>query len=167
MDAFLISILLSGVAMVLCLFFSERIRPSPSSSLRDFSRASRELEGVLEVMLPLPHPADALQPDQALIWSTQIPALRFVSDREPRGAYYTPLRLIYIESARRYPEIYDGCTFQNWVEFYVRRGLLHFEDDAIHITAAGRELLGMLERSTPSESAAQAHLGTRPNTRLR
>lgn len=102
---------------------------------------------------PVPSMLDVCHADQRLLWSTQIPALRFVSAHEPRGAYYAPLRLVYIGLAHQYPELYDGQSFQNWVEFCVAVGVFHFEDDAIHITSAGRELLEFLMNSQARQNA--------------
>ncbi len=97
--------------------------------------------------LPMGELTEISAPETVLLWSTQVAALRFLSNREPRGSFYTPLKLIYIELARQYPEIYEGGTFQNWVEFNVRVGLFRFKDDAIHITRAGNELLEYLENA--------------------
>ncbi len=118
------------------------------------------------VVPALPIPNDVSHPDHVVIWATQIPALRFVYDREPRGANYTPLKLIYLEMARRYPEIHDGCTFQRWVEFYIREGLFHFEDDAIHITAAGRELLSLLTYGLSLQQPRPSLIAPMPSTRV-
>ncbi len=147
MDVFSIIVIASGVAVVVLLGCGNR-KPRPVTS-RSSSGSARVREKVsAEDRTPafaLSVPCDIFHTDQSVIWSTQVPVLRFVLDREPRGSYYTPLKLIHIELARRYPELYDGHTFQEWVEFLIRMGVFHFEDDAIHLTQFGREVLEFLE----------------------
>ena len=140
MEVLLIFTFLSGIAMIVFIYRCGRAPAHRSGS----DELLAELHRKDDVSLALPDPSDMSHPDNCLIWTTQIPALRFVSDREPRGVYCSPLTLIYLELSRRYPEIYDGRTFRGWVEFYVRMGVFRFEDDAIHITRAGNELLDYL-----------------------
>jgi hypothetical protein len=150
-----IVVALSSAALILFLYHTRRARsPRSLTPPRDSDGIVGISDDQHDTSFPFSAPSDVFEADETLIWNTQIPALRFVCNREPRGAYYTPLKLTYIELARRYPEIYDGRTFQGWVEFYVRIGLFRFEDDAIHMTAAGRELLdflvGRMARGSPT-----------------
>ena len=83
-------------------------------------------------------------PDRTLIWSTQIPALRFVCGHEPQGASCADLKPVYVELARRHPEIYDGHTFHEWGQSLVDLDVFRVQAKSIHITSSGRALLDML-----------------------
>ena len=146
-------IVVSGSILILFLHYTELTRRARSATAYQSNKKRGITNKQDDGWFPFCVPSEVFQGSETLIWNTQIPALRFVCDREPRGAYYTPLKLIYIELARRYPEMFDGRTFQGWVEFYVRIGLFRFEDDAIHITCAGRKLLDYLVGRMAGDSA--------------
>src|SRR5690242_16631893 len=59
------------------------------------------------------------EPGGIPIWSTQIPALRFVCKHEPQGSSCSDLKVVFIRLAQRYPEIYDGYSFHNWGQLLV------------------------------------------------
>ncbi len=86
------------------------------------------------------------------IWSTQIPALRFVCKHEPQGVRGATLKPIFTELARRYPEIYDGHSFQEWGQLLVDLDIFRVQDKCVHIAPSGRALLDMLAAATHRES---------------
>ncbi len=86
-----------------------------------------------------------------LIWRTQIPALRAVC-KQPQGVSCATLKPIYVELARRYPEIYDGYTFHDWGQLLVDMGLFYVQHQQIHITPAGRALIERLVGSMPRQN---------------
>lgn len=88
----------------------------------------------------------------ALIWRTQIPALRTVCENEPRGIACAELKPIYVEVARRYPEIYEGHNFQQWGQLLLDLGLFRVAAQSVHITPAGRALLDLLLSATQQHS---------------
>lgn len=148
LDVCLMLVILFCLAMVVVSVLKERASLQSAPAPARVAKAPVEGGEEHHADFPLPDLSELSQRDRILMWATQMPALRFVSDREPHGAYYTPLKLVYIGLAREYPEIYDGRTFQEWVEFLVRNGLFRFEDDAIHITRGGVELLELLNAAT-------------------
>ncbi len=83
-------------------------------------------------------------PGGRLIWSTQIPALQFVSEHEPQGVACADLKPFYVELVRRYPEICDGHEFHAWGQLLVDLDLFRVRAKCVHITPAGRGLLEML-----------------------
>ena len=91
-------------------------------------------------------------PGGTIIWSSQIRALRFVCEHEPRGTSCADLKPIYVELARSYPEIYDGHTFHDWGQLLVDLDLFRVEAKRIHITSSGRALLEMLVAVTERQS---------------
>jgi len=88
--------------------------------------------------------SDIGDPAGNLIWSTQIPALRFVCDHEPQGAFCADLKPSYLDLARHYPEICDGHNFHDWGQLLLDLNVFRVEGKRVHITPAGRALPEML-----------------------
>ncbi len=84
---------------------------------------------------------DAFEPEYAVLWDTQVPALRLIAGEGNRGLPLTKLREIYRASARRYPELYDGCTFQQWLTFLEIAELITTTEHRAAITKEGIEFL--------------------------
>jgi len=59
----------------------------------------------------------AFDPDHAIIWDTQVPALQLIASAGREGLSLEELRGFYARSACRYPELYDGSSFESWLEF--------------------------------------------------
>jgi hypothetical protein len=143
-------VVLTGLTMIVLIYRSGR------APARSFLCCERLQNSSCDYRrFALSDPSDISSPETALLWATQISALQFVSDREPRGVSYTPLKLIYLGLARTYPELHDGFTFHHWVGFYVRLGLFRFEDDAIHLTRGGYRLLEYLDDPMLRETASR------------
>jgi hypothetical protein len=148
-DAFIILFILVTTGGLIILIFCGLNSPAvPSVSASDSGRVYTTNDGPRSVAPLLLSASKAGDPDRRLIWSTQIPALRFVCEHEPQGASCADLKPIYIELARRYPEIYDGHTFHDWGQLLVDLDLFRVEAKYVHITPAGRTLLEMLVAAT-------------------
>ncbi len=84
----------------------------------------------------------AFDPDQALVWETQIPILQVVSIAGPKGISLRLLNHVYLESARHYPEVYEGFSFKKWLEFMECAQLLRCnEEHRVLLTIQGRDFL--------------------------
>jgi hypothetical protein len=102
----------------------------------------------------------AFEPDYAILWETQVPALKLIASGGQIGLPKYRLSACYANSAHRYPELYDGCSFQRWVEFLAREHLIVLIRGRIVLTAEGgdflryltsrRDLLRYSDRITPS-----------------
>lgn len=79
--------------------------------------------------------------DHALIWATQLPILQLIFESGYRGLAVRRLRKAYRESAGHYPEIYDGFTFPQWLEFLESVQLTSRVGRRIMLTAKGRDFL--------------------------
>jgi hypothetical protein len=100
----------------------------------------------------------AFDPDHALVWETQIPILQLISIAEPHGISVRRLHRVYLESARCYPELYEGSSFKRWLEFLERVQLVACIDRRhVLLTAQGREFLHY--RITADEAMALSSLG--------
>jgi hypothetical protein len=85
--------------------------------------------------------AQAFDPDYAIIWDTQFPALQLIDNAGVKGIRTQQLYLFYLRSARRYPELYDGSNFGSWLEFLEREQLVRKKATRVFITAEGHEFL--------------------------
>src|SRR3954462_2550116 len=61
--------------------------------------------------------AQAFEEDSAILWDTQIPALRLVATGGSRGVCSSKMRELFVSSSGEYPELYEGVRFEQWVQF--------------------------------------------------
>lgn len=80
-------------------------------------------------------------PDHAIIWDTQLPALQLIASAGEDGLPVESLRQFYARSCREYPELYDGSTFESWLEFLKREELIWLNSGAASLRTEGRQLL--------------------------
>lgn len=81
---------------------------------------------------------EAFDPDHAILWSTQVPALQLIGNAGPRGVTYHRLFCCYERTAQRYPELYDGCSFAQWLSFLQGAELITVSTYRVRITRTGR-----------------------------
>jgi hypothetical protein len=91
---------------------------------------------------------DAFDPEFAAIWETQLPALQLVSAAGAKGLAVERLYGFYLASAHAYPELYDGSSFYDWLEFLERSRLIGWRNDRIVLTHEGREFYAHLSATT-------------------
>jgi hypothetical protein len=152
-DAFLILFILVTAGGLIILLFCGLNGPAvPSVSASDSGRIYTTNDGPRPVAPSLLSSCGLGDPGETIIWSTQIRALRFVCGQEPQGTSCADLKPIYVELARRYPEIYDGHTFHGWGQLLVDLDLFRVEAKRVHITSSGRALLEMLLAVTERQS---------------
>ncbi len=145
MDAFLIALFVcTSLALIILLWFSRSNPPISSVSRSQSGLPSPTNEPGRVAPFSLLASYKISDPGGTLIWSTQIPALRFVWEHEPQGTPCPDLKPIYTELARRYPEIYDGHDFHQWGQLLVDLDVFRVEAKCVHITRSGRALLEML-----------------------
>ncbi len=145
MDAFLIALVLCTALGLIILVWFSRSSPPISSVFRSQSGLPSPPNDPGRVApFSLLASSKIGESGGTLIWSTQIPALRFVWEHEPRGTPCPDLKPIYTELARRYPEIYDGHDFHQWGQLLVDLDVFRVEAKCVHVTPSGRALLQML-----------------------
>ena len=84
----------------------------------------------------------AFDPDHALVWETQIPILQLISTAGPHGISIRRLHQAYLESARHYPELYEGSSFKTWLEFLEHARLAVCPDgQRVLLTSQGSDFL--------------------------
>ena len=127
------------------LLFGEKPTPAASISTPEAHEVTQESHASKSrTRFPLLSSSDPFDNDGALVWSTQVQMLGAIWANEPIGMSCAQLRPIYSELAHRYPEIYDGHTFQQWGELLLKLDLLRVHDKRVHITHAGRALHNLL-----------------------
>jgi hypothetical protein len=85
--------------------------------------------------------AQAFDPDHAILWETQVPALKLISSAGPDGIHIRRLYAWFGESAAHYPELYDGSGFKQWVEFLEEAELIACNVHRVILTPKGCEFL--------------------------
>jgi hypothetical protein len=80
-------------------------------------------------------------PEHALLWATQVPALQMLSAAGHRGLKYECLYRTFQKAARRYPELYDGSSFAQWLLFLERQALITMSWSRVRLTEHGMEFL--------------------------
>lgn len=83
----------------------------------------------------------AFEPDYAIIWDTQVPAMELISRAGALGLALPRLWRCYVEQSTRYPELYEGSSFRNWIAFLEQAQLIECDDDAVVLTREGQEFL--------------------------
>ncbi len=84
---------------------------------------------------------DAFEPEYAVLWATQTPALCLIAGAGTRGVSKQQLLSLYRRSSKQYPELYDGSGFQQWLEFLEDAELIDIRDNKVQITPQGKEFL--------------------------
>ena len=95
---------------------------------------------------PLSQPFSALamvhafDPERFMLWDTQLPLLEQLA-AAPKGCSLAQLYSFYLQLSRRYPELYEGSSFEHWLGFLVASELVRLETDRGFITTEGRQFV--------------------------
>jgi hypothetical protein len=101
--------------------------------------------------------SDAFDPEFAMLWDTQIPALTFISQAGADGVSMQQLAPLHRLAAIRNPELFDGSGFEEWLRFLEGCELVSRKADRVYMTAAGREFMaGCLRNGGGRERHAKA-----------
>lgn len=144
-------LLLFCAVLAFCAFLASReetrlllISPhAPAGGQTQFSDPAQRVAMAQFTALPAVHMFDA---EWSALWATQLPALQLLSAAGADGVNDRSLEPHYREQARRYPELYDGSTFEGWLEFLERAKLALHRGGTVNITHAGREFLLVQEQ---------------------
>lgn len=83
----------------------------------------------------------AFDSDYAILWDTQIPALELIRGAGRKGVTVRVLGASYRSNARRYPELYDGGSFQQWLTFLESAQLIACDGNRVMLTAEAQKFL--------------------------
>ena len=96
---------------------------------------------VLHNPLPLLSITQAFEPAYAVLWEGPITALRLVEAAGPAGLPAVRLRPAFRKAVVRFPEIYDGYNFVEWIQFLEQNELIAWDGYRIKLTAGGLAFL--------------------------
>jgi hypothetical protein len=84
----------------------------------------------------------AFEPIYAPLWEGPVSALQLVSSAKS-GISAARLQPIFRRAAARFPEIYEGCEFVQWLELLEYEDLISRDPDSnkVSITGKGKEFL--------------------------
>ena len=85
--------------------------------------------------------AQAFDPIYAALWEAPTRALEYLKRAGSRGVPISRLYPIFCEAASRFPEIYNGCDFPQWLQFLETNELVHWYGQLVTLTRQGREFL--------------------------
>ena len=85
--------------------------------------------------------AHAFDPERFMLWDTQLPLLEQLNSAGQRGFSLVQLYSFYQHLGGRYPELYEGSSFEDWLGFLAASELVRLETDHGYITVQGRQFL--------------------------
>jgi len=133
--------MLELLAIALLIILSVAISIFAVNRDRSNDELSKKLGSPVDAPFAVFSVAQAFDPDQAMIWETQAPALQCVATAGSKGISLLQMDCYYACSAQRYPEIYDGSSFRSWLLFLEQEQLIRLIGQRVFITAQGREFL--------------------------
>ena len=97
--------------------------------------------------------SQAADPYYFAFWQAQLPGLRLLFDAGHSGTHIRNLRSCFAAVCRRFPEIYDGFSLEQWVRFLQQEQLVSCSGEKIRITPQGTDFV----RVQLTRSAAVHH----------
>jgi hypothetical protein len=85
--------------------------------------------------------AQACDPYYFGFWQAQVPGLRLIHDAGHSGTHLRNLRSCFVAVCRRFPEIYDGHSLEQWVRFLQQEQLVSCSGEKVRITPQGSDFL--------------------------
>lgn len=85
--------------------------------------------------------SQASDPYYFAFWQAQLPGLRLLHEAGHSGTHIRNLRPSYAAASRRFPEIYDGHTLEQWVRFLQQEQLVSRSGEKVRITPHGTDFL--------------------------
>jgi len=84
---------------------------------------------------------EAFDPIYSVLWEAPIAALELIDAAGPAGLPVARLRPIYEAVGARFPEIYDGCSFLQWLQFLEAAQLISWHGYKVVFTPDGHAFL--------------------------
>ena len=83
----------------------------------------------------------AFDPERAMVWETQMPALELICRAGPKGLAIERVHGCYLVAARRSPELFEGCKFEQWLAFLEGEHLVVSDGERVSITPEGYQFV--------------------------
>jgi hypothetical protein len=111
------------------------------ASTRDSREIHRQIIATRAKPLSLLSITDAFDPIYTVLWEAPIAALELIDSAGPSGMPAARLRPIFVKAAARFPEIYEGCSFVQWLQFLEQNQLVSWNGYCVVLTPEAREFL--------------------------
>ena len=76
-----------------------------------------------------------------MLWDIQLPLLEQLCSAGPKGSPLAQFYAFYLQLARRFPELYEGSSFEHWLGFLAAAELVRLEPDRGYVTAQGLQFV--------------------------
>jgi len=84
---------------------------------------------------------EAFDPIYSVLWEAPIAALELINSAGTSGVPVARLHPLYDGAAARFPEIYDGCSFLQWLRFLEEAELISWHSYKLVLTPDGQAFL--------------------------
>jgi len=81
--------------------------------------------------------AQAFDPVYSRLWDAPLRALMSVEAAGPSGLSVSKLRPVFRRASSRHPEIYEGCSFAQWLQFLEQNRLVTCDGRRVSLTPDG------------------------------
>ena len=132
-------VLILGTASVLLFFFVVALLSIANTLESQTLQRKRIL--MLSKPLALLSITDAFDPIYSVLWEAPITALGLIDAAGASGLPGARLRPLYDEAAARFPEIYDGYSFLQWLQFLEEADLISRQGHTLVLTRDGQSFL--------------------------
>ena len=95
---------------------------------------------------------NACDDNARLVWATQLPALQYLELSSRVGISASALRPWYERMACRYPALYEGHSFDEWVAFLEESRVVGRVQGRLLLAAHGQNVLGQCRRTCGHDS---------------
>jgi len=85
--------------------------------------------------------AQAFSPVYVRFWEAQVPALLMISASGRSGVPVTRLAGSFRKTSGRFPELFDGCSLDQWISFLEKERLVRCQTERVAITPEGMQFL--------------------------
>jgi hypothetical protein len=93
----------------------------------------------------------AFDTDLAIVWDTQVPALELIAAGKDSGIRRRSLRATYKRLAQNYPELYEGSTFEQWLQHLEQAELIVCRGSRVMLAPEGRVFLRCRVTAPPKQ----------------
>lgn len=108
---------------------------------RDSREIRRQRVQTLTRPLALLSITEAFDPIHAILWEAPIAALQLIDSAGSLGLPAARLHPIFAQAATHFPEIYEGCSFVQWLQFLEQNQLISWSGYRLVVTLEGHEFL--------------------------
>jgi hypothetical protein len=111
------------------------------ASTRESREIRRQTLTTLAKPVSLLSITEAFDPIYAILWQAPIAALELVESAGASGMPVAQLQSIFVRAATCFPEIYEGCSLVQWLQFLEQNQLISWNGYRVVLTPEARKFL--------------------------